>query len=91
MVVKETILQLSSVNRVSAPVDSATLSDASVVAEARGLGGAVKARRMTWWGYEFSGVEGAVVAIGMMFVHQKSYQQSTNCEGSFEQRFMVKD
>lgn len=46
---------------------STSLSGVSVVTEARGLGGAVKARRMPWWGFEFSGVEGAVVAIAMMF------------------------
>lgn len=68
---KDTILQVSCVNRVSAPVVSPSLSVVSVVTEARGFGGAVKARRMTWWGFEFSGVEGAVVAIAMMFESTK--------------------
>lgn len=64
---KDTILQASCANRVSAPVVSISLSGASVIAEGRGFGGAVKARRMTWWGFECSGVEGAVVATDMMF------------------------
>lgn len=45
--VKDTTLQASCANRVSAPVGLISLSDVSVVAEARALGGAVKARRMT--------------------------------------------
>lgn len=64
---KDTILQASCANRVSAPVISISLSGVSVVAETRGFGGAVKARRMTWWGFEFPGVEGAVVDIAMIF------------------------
>ena len=64
---KDTILQASCANRVSAPDVETSLSGLSVIAYDRGLGGAVKARRMTWWVFEFSGVEGAVVAIAMMF------------------------